>query len=1382
MNKLLQKVAKLTLGLAMAAGVGVAVGAGRKDASPAHAAAGDSPVILDATTLSLTSTATTAEVTKTYGGVSYKVSSGAKSYSSSGSNRFSTNAAILIGKSDKYIYNSTALPGAITKFEIFANTGASTKVTVGVKFGTSAITSWNATGAWTATLSSVNTVYDASNKITSGDTYFRYQVTNANNSQVQIRITYASGPTKLETPTGLNYDSTNQQVKWNSVSNASGYKFSSDNGTSYSSTTTNLYYDVSSLTNGQKYTCKVYAVGDGSSYSDSDAASYEFTKTAPASYTSVTVEGGELDGTDKGAAFIQCSASATGTNLPNPITYTWYVTEGNTYGTTTSVTNKATIDSTGKVTFLDNCTVYVWALAPDGSTHNTSGYAAIASGLIDPKGSQTNPYTVTEAWNIAAGLGGTGSNIVNNGAVVFVTGTISTATASIETKTNGATFDITDGTKTLKAYSISGAQATDSTASGYVGYDYVVVVGGAIIDYKGTYEVGYASGYSSSLYSAVAPKSVSSIAVKTSPTKTTYDAGEYFAPAGLVITVTYSDTTTEDVAYSGNESKFTFTPTTSTALTTSNVSVTITYGGQSTSQAITVNAVPAVISVTVSPSSASVNIGATTSLSVTVEVEGGAAQTVSWSTSDGSVATVANGVVTGVASGTATITATSTVNNQKSGSATITVVDPTDTKIGTYALVKDVSLLGDGDWIVITNIDGTYGMGEQVSNSYRSQVAVTLTGSDIVISNTSNTSLKAAKLSVKNSHFEIKTDEGYLYANSGSSNNIGSRATNSDANGEWVFTINSSSGDATCIAQGTNSRKSLRYNAGNTRFSCYAETNSMADIHIYKKLPGTAAVSLTSNKEVLTSIGDTATLTAKAYSDSGKTKEIAGLTNTDFAFTSGDTNILTVSESGVVTAVASGETTITVSRDEYEDSVTIKVVYVTIDFINSGTSVEAGDEGTFTFTWSSNSLKPDTYDVEWSSNNDDAFVVSDDGSYLAGDAGETATITVTVIDEDLNEYVATKVFSTVSTVVAATHISVIESSGVTAYIGTNVNLSISVLGENDALATNQNVVCTSSDNNILTVTNAGVITPQSRGIATVTIIDEGELCEPVVINVRVRNAVLGDASVIGTFDFTGYTTTGKTMIDWYTEGTSAYSSAEFDGSGYQASDGGYIRFGSGSKTGGITVSYSSAIVKKVVVSAKLYGSDSQDCGIEGATSVGSFNASDFDTITYTFSTAVDEFTFTTNASSRRLYVESLTIYTAQADISSQTNPQALYGFEETNMHLDDYNSNLGYCKDTEHHYYSTAKAAFNALTKDQRDMYVSNEAFADGWARLSAWATANGESLNSSNQLAARPGISPLVNIIGENTNTVAIIVIISMVSVTAIGGYFFLRRRKENI
>ena len=46
--------------------------------------------------------------------------------------------------------------------------------------------------------------------------------------------------------------------------------------------------------------------------------------------------------------------------------------------------------------------------------------------------------------------------------------------------------------------------------------------------------------------------------------------------------------------------------------------------------------------------------------------------------------------------------------------------------------------------------------------------------------------------------------------------------------------------------------------------------------------------------------------------------------------------------------------------------------------------------------------------------------------------------------------------------------------------------------------------------------------------------------------------------------------------------------------------------------------------------------------------------------------------------------------------------------------------------------------------------------------------------------VASSAKISPLMNVIGSN-NITAIIVIISMVSLTAIGGYFFLKHRKEN-
>jgi hypothetical protein len=84
-----------------------------------------------------------------------------------------------------------------------------------------------------------------------------------------------------------------------------------------------------------------------------------------------------------------------------------------------------------------------------------------------------------------------------------------------------------------------------------------------------------------------------------------------------------------------------------------------------------------VTTVTVAPATASVSIGATVSLSATVKDAQGnvmTGQTVTWSTSNMSAATVSsNGVVTGVAAGSATITATS---SGKSGSSTVTVTAP----------------------------------------------------------------------------------------------------------------------------------------------------------------------------------------------------------------------------------------------------------------------------------------------------------------------------------------------------------------------------------------------------------------------------------------------------------------------------------------------------------------------------------------------------------------------------------------------------------------------------------------------------------------------------------------------------------------------------------
>ena len=81
--------------------------------------------------------------------------------------------------------------------------------------------------------------------------------------------------------------------------------------------------------------------------------------------------------------------------------------------------------------------------------------------------------------------------------------------------------------------------------------------------------------------SAEPVKVLQRIAVTTEPTKTVYTAGESFDPAGMVVTAYYSDSSTANVT-----SQCQFSP---SVLTENTAAVTITFGGQSTTQAVTVN-------------------------------------------------------------------------------------------------------------------------------------------------------------------------------------------------------------------------------------------------------------------------------------------------------------------------------------------------------------------------------------------------------------------------------------------------------------------------------------------------------------------------------------------------------------------------------------------------------------------------------------------------------------------------------------------------------------------------------------------------------------------------------------------------------------------------
>ena len=180
------------------------------------------------------------------------------------------------------------------------------------------------------------------------------------------------------------------------VVNVEGYSSSSSagfylyGGTTSGSTTTTIV-DNSGTTGAisgdfTSYNYNYFKITVKSSramYISSIEITYKSGGSDPATYTGVTVsEKTALTGTYKGDAYYECNSTVTGTGSYSSAV-TWSITSSNTYGSGTSIADKASIDENGKITFLDNCTVYVWATAADGETHNATGFSVVASGLID---------------------------------------------------------------------------------------------------------------------------------------------------------------------------------------------------------------------------------------------------------------------------------------------------------------------------------------------------------------------------------------------------------------------------------------------------------------------------------------------------------------------------------------------------------------------------------------------------------------------------------------------------------------------------------------------------------------------------------------------------------------------------------------------------------------------------------------------------------------------------------------------------------------------------------------------------------------------------------------------------------------------------------------
>jgi hypothetical protein len=251
------------------------------------------------------------------------------------------------------------------------------------------------------------------------------------------------------------------------------------------------------------------------------------------------------------------------------------------------------------------------------------------------------------------------------------------------------------------------------------------------------------------------------------------------------------------------------------------------------------------------------------------------------------------------------------------------------------------------------------------------------------------------------------------------------------------------------------------------------------------------------------------------------------------------------------------------------------------------------------------------------------------------------------------------------------------------------------------------------------------------------------------------------------------------QITWPTSGdasvsgvTASVTNVEYT---YYESGDKALRLGTGSGGGKIKIEASNIV--SIQVKAKAYNSYS------GALSIGSssinVNAStytDYDAVE--FASPVNELYIYTSSKQTRICIKQINIVCLgpEVDIGQTEDCLGLEAFITSYMHMD-YTENLGYCSDSEHHYYATAKAEFNKLNDHQRSLFTGNSAYLAEWTRLSTWASKNNDSLNSNNSLVTATNTVLLDSL--YNDSSLLIILIIGSLATCSLLSLLIIKKRR---
>ena len=482
--------------------------------------------------------------------------------------------------------------------------------------------------------------------------------------------------------------------------------------------------------------------------------------------------------------------------------------------------------------------------------------------------------------------------------------------------------------------------------------------------------------------------------------------------------------------------------------------------------------VVAVSSVSLDKTSVSLNVGESVTLAATVKPDNATNKTVSWSSSNASVASVdASGKVSAVAEGTATITAKA---GDKTATCSVTVTKKV-VAVESVTLDKSSLELNEGETATLTATvkpDNASDKTVTWSSSKTSVATVDANGKVTAVAEgnatiTAKAGNKSATCSVtvtKNvvAVESITLDKSSLELNEGETATLVATVKPDNATNKTVTWSSSrtsvatvdANGKVTAVAEGT---ATITAKAGDKTATC--------SVTVKKNTVAVESVTLDKSSLELTE-GETATLTATVKPDNA--------TNKTVTWSSDKTSVATVDANGKVTAVAEGTATITAKAGDKTAtcSVTVKKNVIAVESVTldiTSTILNTGETLTLTAT-----VKPDNATdktVTWSSSNSSVATVDANGKVTAVAQG-TAIVTAKAGDKT----------ATCTVIVMKTDIPV-ESITLDKYYlelteGETGTITATVKPDN---ATNKTVTWSSSNPTIAAVDQNGIVTALQSG-------------------------------------------------------------------------------------------------------------------------------------------------------------------------------------------------------------------------------------------------------------------------------------------------------------